>query len=85
MRSKYLTIVEQSVTGFSACSPDLPGYIATGATRREVEREMRDAMQFHIGGMREELEHYHPQTEPPAGGDGGSRHEASGQLEPKVA
>jgi Cd2+/Zn2+-exporting ATPase len=33
----------------------------------------------------EELEHYHPHTEAPASGNGGSRHEASGQLEPKVA
>jgi len=33
----------------------------------------------------EELEHYHPDTETPASGNGGSRHEASGQLEPKVA
>jgi hypothetical protein len=33
----------------------------------------------------EELEHYHPHTETPASGDGGSRHEAARQLEPKVA
>jgi len=51
---KYLVVIEETATGFSAYSPDLPGCIATGATREEVEREMRDAMQFHIEGMREE-------------------------------
>ena len=51
---KYLVVVEETATGFSAYSPDLPGCIATGATREEVEREMREAMQFHIEGLREE-------------------------------
>lgn len=51
---KYLVVVEETATGFSAYSPDLPGCIATGATREVVEREMRDAMQFHIEGMRED-------------------------------
>ena len=49
---KYLVVVEETVTGFSAYSPDLPGCIATGATRDEVEQEMREAMKFHIEGMR---------------------------------
>jgi predicted RNase H-like HicB family nuclease len=49
---KYLVVVEETATGFSAYSPDLPGCIATGATREEVEREMREAMQFHVEGMR---------------------------------
>ena len=51
---RYLVIVEETATGFSAYSPDLPGCIATGATREEVEREMQAAMQFHIEGLREE-------------------------------
>ena len=51
---KYLVVVEETATGFSAYSPDLPGCIATGATREEVEREMSEAMQFHIEGMRED-------------------------------
>lgn len=51
---KYLVVVEETATGFSVYSPDLPGCIATGATREEVEREMRNAMQFHIEGLREE-------------------------------
>lgn len=51
---KYLVVVEETNTGFSAYSPDLPGCIATGATHEEVEHEMRDAMQFHIEGLRED-------------------------------
>lgn len=49
---KHLAVVEESGTGFSAYSPDLPGCIATGATRAEVESEMREAMKFHVDGLR---------------------------------
>ena len=62
MRS-YLIIVEPTPTGFSAYSPDLPGCIATGAKRDEVEREMQAAIQFHIDGLREDG---HPVPEPHA-------------------
>jgi len=51
---KYLVVVEQTATGFSAYSPDLDGCVATGSTRDEVEREMREAIAFHIEGMRAE-------------------------------
>lgn len=51
---KYLVIIEPTDTGFSAYSPDLPGCVATGATREEVEREMHDAMAFHIEGLIED-------------------------------
>ncbi len=51
---KYLIVVEETATGFSAYSPDLDGCIATGATREEVEREMREAIAFHLEGMRAE-------------------------------
>jgi predicted RNase H-like HicB family nuclease len=50
--SRYLIIIEATSTGFSAYSPDLPGCVATGHTREEVEREMRDAIEFHIEGLR---------------------------------
>jgi predicted RNase H-like HicB family nuclease len=50
--SRYLIILEQPGTGFSAYSPDLPGCVATGATREEVEREMQEAIEFHIEGLR---------------------------------
>lgn len=50
--SRYLIIIENSASCFSAYSPDLPGCIATGATRAEVENEMQKAIQFHIEGLR---------------------------------
>jgi predicted RNase H-like HicB family nuclease len=50
--SRYLIIVESASTGYSAYSPDLPGCVATGRTRADVEREMHDAIEFHIDGLR---------------------------------
>jgi predicted RNase H-like HicB family nuclease len=58
---RYLVVVEQTETGYSAYSPDLPGCIATGSTREEVEANMREAIEFHIEGLR--LEGY-PVPEP---------------------
>jgi predicted RNase H-like HicB family nuclease len=52
--NKYLVIVEETETGYSSFSPDLPGCVATGKTRDEVEQSMRDAIQFHLDGMRED-------------------------------
>jgi predicted RNase H-like HicB family nuclease len=52
--SRYLII-----TGFSAYSPDLPGCVATAITR-EVEREMHDAIEFHLEGLRHEGEPISP-------------------------
>ena len=51
---RYLVVVETTATGFSAYSPDLPGCIATAATREELEREMAAALRFHIEGLRQE-------------------------------
>ena len=50
--NRYLIIIEDTTTGLSAYSPDLPGCVATGTTRDEVEREMHDAIEFHIEGLR---------------------------------
>lgn len=50
--NRYLVILEKTDTGYSAYSPDLPGCIATGATRDEAEHEMHDAIEFHIDGLR---------------------------------
>jgi predicted RNase H-like HicB family nuclease len=50
--NRYLIIIEETETGFSAYSPDLPGCVATGSTREEVEAEMREAIDFHIEGLR---------------------------------
>jgi predicted RNase H-like HicB family nuclease len=49
---KYLVVFEPTASGFSAYSPDLPGCVATGATREEVEREITNAIAFHIEGLR---------------------------------
>jgi len=51
---RYLVIIEKTKTGFSAFSPDLPGCVATGSTREETEKNMRDAITFHLEGMRQE-------------------------------
>lgn len=48
----YLVIIEKTATGFSAYSPDLPGCVATGRTRKGVEKEIHDAIEFHIEGLR---------------------------------
>jgi predicted RNase H-like HicB family nuclease len=52
--SKYLVVIEPTASGFSAYSPDLPGCVSTGRTRDEVEANMREAIAFHIDGLREE-------------------------------
>ena len=51
---KYLIIVEKTETGYSAYSPDVPGCGSTGQTKEEVERNIPDAIHFHIEGLREE-------------------------------
>ncbi|MBK9982681.1 MAG: type II toxin-antitoxin system HicB family antitoxin [Saprospiraceae bacterium] len=51
---KYLVIYEKTKTGFSAYAPDLPGVIATGKTRATVEKNIFEAIQFHIEGLKEE-------------------------------
>ena len=48
---KYLVVIEKTSTGYSAYSPDLPGCVATGKTHEEVEREMQEAIEFHLEGM----------------------------------
>jgi predicted RNase H-like HicB family nuclease len=53
---KYLIVIEKTSTGFSAYSPDLDGCVSTGATREEVERNMREAIAFHLDGLREEAQ-----------------------------
>jgi len=52
--TKYLILVEATRTGFAAYLPDLPGCIATGSTRAEVESNMREAIAFHLDGLRKE-------------------------------
>jgi predicted RNase H-like HicB family nuclease len=51
---RYLIVVEPAETGFSACPLDVPGSVATGRTREEVEAQMREAIELHIQGPCEE-------------------------------
>jgi predicted RNase H-like HicB family nuclease len=50
--SKYLIITEKTETGYSAYSPDLLGCIATGNTIPETEQNMKEAIEFHIEGLK---------------------------------
>jgi predicted RNase H-like HicB family nuclease len=61
---RYLIVIEASETGFSAYSPDLPGCVATGRTRQEVEKHMREAIEFHIEGLHDEGQDVPPGTCP---------------------
>ena len=54
MTPKYLIVIEKTSNNLSAFSPDLPGCVATGATKAEVEERMREAIRMHIDGMRED-------------------------------
>jgi predicted RNase H-like HicB family nuclease len=49
---RYLVIIEPSAGGYRAYSPDLPVSISTGATRAAIEANMRDAIEFHIEGLK---------------------------------
>jgi len=51
---RYAVVIEQAEGNFSAWVPDLPGCVATGATVEEAVSEIREAMLFHIEGLREE-------------------------------
>lgn len=60
---QYLVVIEKTETGYSAYSPDLSGCISTGATREEIEQKMREAIEFHLEGMKlEGLEIPQPTT-----------------------
>ncbi len=49
---KYLIVIEKTDAGYSAYSPDLQGCASTGSTLGETERNMREAIEFHLQGMR---------------------------------
>ena len=51
---RYAIVIEKAEGNYSAYVPDLPGCVATGATVAEVEAEIRDAIAFHVEGMRED-------------------------------
>lgn len=47
-------MIEKAGTNFSTYAPDLPGGVATDATLEEAEREIREAIAFHLAGLRED-------------------------------
>ena len=51
---RFLIVIEKGEGNYSAYSPDLPGCIATGATREEAERNMHEAIEIHVRGMIED-------------------------------
>ncbi len=51
---RYAIVVEKTDRNYSAYVPDLPGCIATGQSLEEVENEIREAILFHIEGLRED-------------------------------
>jgi len=51
---RYAVIYERTATGYSAHLPDLPGCVATGATLEETQQLIREAVEMHLEGMRED-------------------------------
>ena len=49
---RYAIVIEKAEGNYSAYVPDLPGCVATGATVEAVEAEMREAIRFHIEGLK---------------------------------
>jgi predicted RNase H-like HicB family nuclease len=52
--NRFLVVIEKAGGNYSAYSPDLPGCIATGATREETERNMHEAIEMHVHGLLED-------------------------------
>lgn len=53
---KYAVVIEQGPDNLSAYVPDLPGCVTTGKTVEEIQRNIREAISFHLEGMREDGE-----------------------------
>jgi predicted RNase H-like HicB family nuclease len=51
---RYAIVIEQAANNYSAYVPDLPGCVATGGTVQEVEEQIREAIAFHLEGLRED-------------------------------
>jgi predicted RNase H-like HicB family nuclease len=51
---RYAVVIEKADGNYSAYVPDLPGCVATGDTIKDAEREIRDAIRFHIEGLKED-------------------------------
>ena len=53
---RYAVVIERTENNYGAYVPDLPGCVSTGATLDEVTRTLREAIEFHLEGMREDGE-----------------------------
>ena len=53
---RYAIVIEKARNNFSAYVPDLPGCVSTGQTLKEVRKNIKDAVDFHLGGMLEDGE-----------------------------
>jgi predicted RNase H-like HicB family nuclease len=51
---RYAVVIEKANANYSAYVPDLPGCVATGATIKAVEREIKQAIRFHLDGLRQD-------------------------------
>lgn len=51
---RYAIVIEKAAGNYSAYVPDLPGCVATGATVVEVQQQIREAIAFHLDGLRED-------------------------------
>lgn len=51
---RYAIVIEKAAGNYSAYVPDLPGCVATGATVVEVQQQIREAIAFHLEGLRED-------------------------------
>lgn len=51
---RFLIVIEKANSNYSAYSPDLPGCVATGATHEEAERNMYEAIELHLQGLKED-------------------------------
>ncbi len=49
---RFLVVIEKTASNYSAYSPDLPGCVATGKTREDVEANMYESIRFHLDGLR---------------------------------
>lgn len=51
---RYAVVIEKAENNYSAYVPDLPGCVATGSTREETAHNIREAITFHLEGLRED-------------------------------
>ena len=59
---RFTVVIERTPNNYAAYVPDLPGCVATAKTRKALLEEIREAIEFHIEGMREDGEKVHTLT-----------------------